>query len=251
MWITYRISTRCVKLNTAPTCYVACIIGFSKGAITESRPSNALYALRNSDRVEGRATSESFLSNACYAIANGNGGQGRTIPESTLSNTLYAIGDCDGAQGGTLLESTISNANDTIRDNKRCECRTLHERSSANQSSIFFNIVCTRDSVSGLNEAFVNIQPVIFPVGIVIIDSCSLKCKGSNTHYTIRDGDGNKGIASIKSPLSNARNTIRNGDGGNGGATLKSIISNAGNCIGDHSRCYHWSATDHCIIADK
>ena len=84
------------------------------GAITESRNSNARYAVRNGDGGERGATFESITFNARYAIGDGDGGEGGATIECRNSNAGYAIGDGDRGEGGAIIESIISNARNAV-----------------------------------------------------------------------------------------------------------------------------------------
>ena len=71
VWTVHWISTTDTKLNVAPTCNIASIIGFGqRRAIFESRISNAGHAVRDSDRGEGGAISKSIISNARDAVGS-------------------------------------------------------------------------------------------------------------------------------------------------------------------------------------
>ena len=84
-------------------------------AIRESIPSNACYALRDSDRGQRVATRESPLSNTRYALRNSDRGQRGAIRESIISNNRYTLRNSDRGQLLATIESIISNNRYTLR----------------------------------------------------------------------------------------------------------------------------------------
>ena len=134
--------------------------------------------------------------------------------------TRHAVGDGDGCQAGTAIESFIPYSCHAVRNSDGCQVGAIFKSAISNESSAFFDLICSMIFVHRLHQVSVSISDVVLyrKTDTAFESAIPYVC------HAVWDSDGCQAGAVLESAIPYVCHAVRDSDGCQAGTAIESII---------------------------